>query len=670
MTRIFKTIIASLLLCGAGMCATITTTLTVTNASGPLAGTSITVTGPATLSGGVGSGTFSGTLGLTGGDATFVITLTTGDKINGTIAIPPTALAGGSLAGVTAKITGGTGAYSGATGNLTLSSGSVAIGLTVTMTFSAAGTITTGGGGGPVGPTPPSITTVQNNYGLISPGLPNYGLAPSTLFFIKGDNLSSVTSPDLISSASPGLPTTQNNVTVTVTSGGQTLQCPLYYLSPNQIDAVLPGGTPIGNATITVTNNGATSAGFQVPVVQSAFGILSYNGSLAAAYDANNQILTASNSANPGQVIVLWGSGIGRDPQDDDKLYPQKQTDLTDIPVQAYVGGVPATLAYRGRSQFPGLDQVVLTIPSNVPTGCYVSLALVNGNVVSNSVTIPVAASGRTCTDNGAALDPGVFNTLAGKTTIKEGFVVVSQSTDIRSAGNQTTSSVGGFFQSVSGIGGAQGAANQVSIGSCIVYNSLTTGTSTGTTVGLDAGASVNVTGPAGSLSLSPLSVPGFSLPGFYAPPGGTVPASFIPTGGGTFTFDNGSGGKDVGHFNVGMSVPAAFTWANASSISSVTRSSGVTVTWSGGAPGTLAQITGDSTANIGGKSTTVSFTCQAPVSAGSFTVPVPVLLALPAGSGSLTVTDATNFQTFTATGLDLGLAVAENIWSKSLSYQ
>ena len=81
------------------------------------------------------------------------------------------------------------------------------------------------------------------------------------------------------------------------------------------------------------------------------------------------RIITASNAANPNQVIVLWGSGVGYDPADDDKLYPQKQNNLTNVPMKAYVGGVEAAIAYRGRSQFPGVDQVVLTIPSSVPTG-------------------------------------------------------------------------------------------------------------------------------------------------------------------------------------------------------------------------------------------------------------------------------------------------------------
>ena len=45
---------------------------------------------------------------------------------------------------------------------------------------------------------------VRNNYGELAPGLPNYGLAPGAIFYIKGTNLSTV-STDLLSSAAPGL---------------------------------------------------------------------------------------------------------------------------------------------------------------------------------------------------------------------------------------------------------------------------------------------------------------------------------------------------------------------------------------------------------------------------------------------------------------------------------
>jgi uncharacterized protein (TIGR03437 family) len=674
MNRTFSSLALVLLLCAAAPAATISTTLTVNATATPsVTFTSFAIVGTTSMTGGIGTGKFASTvpLDLTAQSVTadYTITLDAGGTLTGKLTIPLSILGGGP-ATVTVTITNGTGTYSGATSGATpisltgTVSGGVTTGFNLTN-FTGSGTITTGGGG-TTGPPTPTISTIQNNFGLIAPGLPNYGIAPSALFFIQGTALANTTTA-LLSSASPGLQTTVSGVTVTVTAGGTTLQCPLYYLSPTQVDAVLPGKTPVGNATITVNNNGGTSAAFPIVVVQSGFGILSYNGSLAAAYDANNTILTASNSANPNQVIVLWGSGVGYDPADDDKLYPQTQDNLTSIPMQAYVGGVQATLAYRGRSQFPGVDQVVLTIPGNVPTGCYVSLYIVSGNIVSNSTTIPIAASGRTCSDSNTGLTPDLIQSLSGKTTIREGILAVSQSTSIAASGTTTNNSVAGIFQSVSGIGGSQGI-NQVSVGSCLISNNLASSTgTTPTTTGLDAGASISVTGPAGNLTLSPLSVPGVNLAGFYAPTGtGTVPAGFIPASGGAFTFDNGSGGKDVSHFNTTLTLPAAFTWSNASSISSVTRSQGANVTWTGGASGTYVNITGGSTATINGKSVTVTFVCLAPVAAGQFTVPVPVLLSLPAGTGSLSVGDYTNQQLFTATGLDLGLLSGYSQTSKT----
>jgi len=653
--------------------ATISTTLTV-NATATLGISGGTIAGTAAFTGGIGSGTLAASVPLTAlvsdpAKTTFTITGLPGGTLTGSISVPQSVLTGGATAATSVKMTftGGTGTYAGATsGEFTLTgsvSGDIVAGFKLTN-FTGSGTITTGGG--TTGPPTPTISTIQNNYGQIPVGYPNYAIAPSTLFFIKGASLSN-SSTSLLSSADPGLPTTLNGVTVTVTSGGTTLQCPLYYLLPTQIAAVLPGTTPVSaNATITVSNNGGTSAPFPIVIAKSAFGILSYNGSLAAAYDASNAILTATNSANPNQAIVLWGSGVGYDPADDDKLYPQKQNNLTDIPMKAYVGGVEAAIAYRGRSQFPGVDQVVLTIPGSAPTGCYVSLSIVSDTIVSNSVTIPIAASGKTCSDPNSGLTPDMFQNLAGKTTIREGILTVAQATTITSSGTRTDGTVGGIFQSVTGFATSSGGS-QVSLGSCLVIPPTDPSAPTpAAATGLDAGASIAVTGPGGNVTLSQLSVPGVSLAGFYAPPNGLVPGSFIPATGGAFVFDNGAGGKDVQHFNATLNLPAAFTWTNAAAITSVNRSQGVNVTWSGGAAGSYVSISGSSQATVGGKQISASYTCLAPVAAGQFTVPPPVLLSLPAGTGTMSVADYTNVQLFNAPGLDLGLLIGGNSTSKS----
>ncbi len=327
--------------------------------------------------------------------------------------------------------------------------------------------------------------------------------------------------------------------------------------------------------------------------------------------------------------------------------------------MQAFVGGVEATILYRGRSQFPGVDQVVLTIPNNVPTGCNVSLAIVTGSIVSNSVTIPVAASGRTCSDvNG--FPTGVLSGLAGKNSVKEGVLAVSQSTSIDGANSQTTNAVVGIFQNTNAFNTASGGTT--SVGSCLLSNSFQTAGIIASA--LDAGTSIAVTGPAGSTTLNSVSL----SPGAYFPTG-TLPTGFIPAAGGTFTFDNGAGGKDVGHFNTSITAQPALNWTNQASISAVTRTQGVNVTWSGGASGSFVGIAGSSSATVAGKIISVSFSCVAPVAAGQFTVPANVLLALPAGAGSLSVSNSGNFQTFTASGLDVGFVSSSSTTSKSLNY-
>lgn len=90
---------------------------------------------------------------------------------------------------------------------------------------------------------PPFIFQVQNNYSFLVPGMPNYGIAPGSLFAIQGQNLNSNQTPMLQSSAAPGLPTTLNQTSLSVTVNGVTTTPALYYASSAAVAAVLPSTT-------------------------------------------------------------------------------------------------------------------------------------------------------------------------------------------------------------------------------------------------------------------------------------------------------------------------------------------------------------------------------------------------------------------------------------------
>lgn len=490
----------------------------------------------------------------------------------------------------------------------------------------------------PSGP-PLFINQVQNNYSFLLFGAPNYGIAPGSLFTIQGENLNGNFTPVLQSSAAPGLPLSLNQTSLSVKVNGVTTTPALYYASSSAIAAVLPSTTPVGTGTITVNYNGQSSE-VPIQVVPSAVGLDTLYGTGAGAgivTDAGYNVLGLTNSATPGQDVILWGSGVGADTANDDRTYPQNQDNLASIPMQVYIGGISANILYRGRSQYPGLDQLDVVVPANVSPGCYVSVVVQTGSVVSNTVTMPVSPKGGACSDPALGLSGTLLQSLANKgaTLVKSVAIVVSEYTNaagtvsdqVRVLADSTTSAE---------FGSGNDYASQ---GSCGVLEPETVGFPLQGP--LDAGT-IQLTEPAGGANVE--------LTGdFYF---AQLPAGSVTGNPGTYTV-TGSGGKDVGAFNVAVNVQAPFSLNNKSALASITRSQGATVTWSGGFANGDVMVNGVAAALNG----SVSFYCHAPSSAGQLTIPAATLLALPAGGGKLQIMNATTPQTISAPGLDLGLA-------------
>ena len=521
----------------------------------------------------------------------------------------------------------------------------------------------------------PVITGVQNNYSYILPNLPNYGIAPGSLFIIVGTGLAipgSQASP--LQDPSKALPQKLNGASVSVTVDGVpgpdgattvTTQPALYYATPTAIAAVLPSSTPVGTqVTVTVTYGGATSQPYDTIVAKSAFGFDTYYGSgsgMAAVTDnGDGHLITPNNSAKPGETIVFWGSGAGADTNNDD-LDPPVSFDNLNYITQLFIGGVQVPIVYQGRSHYQGVDQIDVTLPQNVPTGCAVSVVAVSGAgssaLLSNTVTLPIAANGGPCSDPLQPIGSAEAATLAGHALVKFGFLSLAQTTD--TAGISKTASA--QFASILGTSLFAYLDNALpSLGSCVVYQQPTEPPPLNNPFNLQGllPGTILVTGPNGTQALN--AVP--SGPGLY---GGTFTSGFIPPTGGPFTFA-GQGGSDVEAFNAPLNFPNPLFWTNESAASAITRSQGVTVNWTGGDPDTYVQITGSAT-TVG---VTVSFTCDAPVSPATFTVPAAVLLALPAASGGIAVGNFTLPNSFSATGLDFGFAASHVSVFEPTTYQ
>jgi len=490
---------------------------------------------------------------------------------------------------------------------------------------------------------------LANNYSGTKAGLPNYGISPGSLFIIAGSELATSSNT---AEAFP-LTTTLNGTSVSVTVNGVTTRPTLYYVLPTQIGAVLPEATPIGTGTLTVTSSAGTSQPAPIQVVQSDFGILTDNGAgfgPAAAFDTNYTRITVSHPATSGQLVVFWGTGVGPDPKNDDSTEPQHTNNLTNIPMQVYIGGVSATVYYKGRSAYPGVDELFVYVPSGVPTGCYVSVVALSGTITSNYATIPVAPKGgSSCTDQISILSE--YQALIGESSSSAATfatIEIDSQTKQTATGTTTSSGASAQFKTLNAVQiySELFSDHWISLGNCIVDQ----GNSAGAPTVISAGPNLTLSGPGGEQASFNYS-PGHS-PAAYTI---TLPGSFIPSAGGTFMVHGAGGsGAQIGSFNASVTIPPAITWINMDASSNIIEPQGFTLNWTGGTSAGIVAISGDSSGSAG---IDVKFECLASAASGTFTVPPEVLLSLPntTSSASLGIAGLEHPAIFSAPGLDFG---------------
>ncbi len=501
--------------------------------------------------------------------------------------------------------------------------------------------------------------TIRTENGVLNASSYAADIAQGSWFVIFGSGLG----PASISVYSGALPyptdLSGTSVTFTPAAGGTPVSARMWYTLAGQIAGMLPSTTAAGDYDVKVTYSGVASAAYRVKVVERNFGFATQaqNGAGPAqatygGYDLNRFTTgrLAQWSLRPAKlndVMILWGTGLGADSSSDSNGGSSgDQTAAGEVKV--VVGGIEVTPLYAGRSSGnPGLDQINFVVPGTVTPGCFVSLAVKAGRRTSNFGTIAVAEAGQNaCTHPSftqaqlARLDQGgtlsIGSLVLSKTTTKMSYMGVDM--------NSTAESASGSFSKygVDGIAGANFSMLQT--GSCFVFRR--TGTLSTISYGiapmpLDAGAQLTLNGPNASNKAVPRNTDkSYNLSLFSSSSfGGSTGTPTIAEG--TYTIA-GTGGADVGAFNASVGVPGSFSWTNENSLANpIPRSSNMNIAWTGGGTG-LVTITGMAMAQSGGTIDNpiydaTGFSCIAPASAGSFSVPSSVLQQLPAVSSDIT---------------------------------
>jgi uncharacterized protein (TIGR03437 family) len=201
-------------------------------------------------------------------------------------------------------------------------------------------------------------------------------IAPGSWIEIYGANLSATTRPWIGSDFNgPIAPTSLDGVTVTV--GGK--QAYLDYISPGQVNALVPSDAPTGSVQVTVSNSVGTSDPYSINVnatepgllAPSSFQIAGMQYAAAMYSDGQTFVLPAgtisgvpSRQAKPGDTIVLYGIGFGSvSPSMPAGTIVSQSNSLT-LPLRILFGNAPATLAYDGLApNFTGLYQFNVVVP-------------------------------------------------------------------------------------------------------------------------------------------------------------------------------------------------------------------------------------------------------------------------------------------------------------------
>ena len=172
---------------------------------------------------------------------------------------------------------------------------------------------------------------------------------------------------------------------------------PLYYVGPEQINAILPWEIETPAELVLRVRNGQDSSPFSITVAQASPGIFTLNqqgDGQAAALLAGTAILAGpQNPAVRGGYVELYAAGLGpisNQPADGAPASSSAQAE-TVVPVSAAVGGIPADVVFSGLA--PGalnLYQVNIRIPEDAPVGPAIEIVLTQGNRSSRPVTIAI----------------------------------------------------------------------------------------------------------------------------------------------------------------------------------------------------------------------------------------------------------------------------------------
>jgi len=194
-------------------------------------------------------------------------------------------------------------------------------------------------------------------------------------------------------------------------SAGAARAASFVYAYTQQIAFVIPAGTATGSATVIVTSGDGTVSNAAVQISAVAPGLFSANANgegaaAAVAVQGQSDSLTYSCGSAPLSCTAA-AINLSQTAQTVLELYGTGIRNHTPTGVACTVGGVPVPVSYAGaQSQYPGLDQVNISLPSSLANQGQLNIVLTIDGQASNTVTINTGQAAINATFFGVTVGP------------------------------------------------------------------------------------------------------------------------------------------------------------------------------------------------------------------------------------------------------------------------
>lgn len=239
----------------------------------------------------------------------------------------------------------------------------------------------------------PAQAPAQGNPVVVNAASFEPGVSPGGLATVYGTDLTSVNGV-IVASTNP-LPTVLGGVSVEVNGVPAPLFSVAYANGADQISFQVPYETDVGPGAVQVDvfDQGNQTAAIMTDSFTEDPGIFVYQGNYAiAARPSDGSLVSPNDPANPGEVLVLYTTGLGPLSLNlqDGLRAPFDPLAYTVDPVNVVVDGENCDVLFSGLAPgFVGLYQVNFRVPGDLPPGD-LDIQIQTPYANSSTATLPV----------------------------------------------------------------------------------------------------------------------------------------------------------------------------------------------------------------------------------------------------------------------------------------